>query len=248
MGKPSKRTLHGPGTTSNKPPSTASAASHSGGTASASTAPGQAAMACSTPISTSAAHAAAGNRNGSSAPNMDSGVSTSVTHGTANRLATKPTTDTWPNSSKVSGARARVMVHCSPSSPRRPAPSRCAPAASRCCPAARTLGWGGGGSCTVSSWSRGSEPVAGAPRAASGGACAIRWPLGLLANNTPTATKLSQNPGCKSAHGSLTTTTQNASSHTCGQGQRKPPKRSAATVASMTQVRCAGMPQPENKA
>jgi len=44
---------------------------------------------------------------------MDRGVITSVTQGMAHRLASKPMTDTWPNNSKVSGARAMPTIHCS---------------------------------------------------------------------------------------------------------------------------------------
>jgi hypothetical protein len=44
----------------------------------------------------------------------------------------------------------------------------------------------------------------------------------LEASNTPTATKLSQNPACHNAQGSATTITASASSHTQAQGQRTP--------------------------
>jgi hypothetical protein len=53
-----------------------------------------------------------------------------------------------------------------------------------------------------------------------------RWVVSLapesVANNTPTATKLSQNPACVSAQGSSRTTTAQASSQTVGQGQLTP--------------------------
>ena len=43
-------------------------------------------------------------------------------------------------------------------------------------------------------------------------------------------------------------TTAQASSHTCGQGQRLPARRSRPTVASISTVRCEGTPQPLNSA
>ena len=64
------------------------------------------------------------------------------------------------------------------------------------------------------------------------------------AYNTPTATKLSQKPACSKAQGSTATTAAPASSHTSGQGQRRPPRRSSKTTASISTVRCAGTPQP----
>ena len=69
-----------------------------------------------------------------------------------------------------------------------------------------------------------------------------------VANNTPTATKLSQKPACVNAQGSTATTTAQASSQTVGQGHCRPLRRSAATVASITIVRWAGTPQPLNTA
>ncbi|MNV64010.1 hypothetical protein D3C71_1566340 [compost metagenome] len=68
------------------------------------------------------------------------------------------------------------------------------------------------------------------------------------ANSTPTATKLSQKPGCHSAQGSVSTTAASASSQTWCQGQRAPARRSAATTASIRAVRCAGRPQPLSSA
>ena len=69
-----------------------------------------------------------------------------------------------------------------------------------------------------------------------------------MANSAATATKLSQKPACISAQGSAITTTAQASSHTQGQGQRRPAMRSSATAASISTVRCEGTPQPLNKA
>jgi hypothetical protein len=57
---------------------------------------------------------AASDHNGAhSTPASASGVTTSVTHGMASRLATNPTSDTWPNSSRLSGVSASVTTHCS---------------------------------------------------------------------------------------------------------------------------------------
>ena len=69
-----------------------------------------------------------------------------------------------------------------------------------------------------------------------------------VANSTPTATKLSQKPACVRAQGSSATTTAAVSSQPCGQGQRRPVRRSSATVASIQTVRCDGTPQPLNSA
>ena len=70
----------------------------------------------------------------------------------------------------------------------------------------------------------------------------------VVANNTPTATKLSQKPACISAQGSMATTTAPASNHTWGQGHCRPDLRRQATVANINKVLCAGTPQPLNKA
>ena len=71
---------------------------------------------------------------------------------------------------------------------------------------------------------------------------------GSVANRTPTATKLSQKPACSMAQGSAATTAVQASSNTCGQGQRLPDSRSSATQNSINTVRCDGTPQPLKKA
>ena len=69
-----------------------------------------------------------------------------------------------------------------------------------------------------------------------------------LANSMPTATKLSQKPGCSSAHGCSASTAAQAVSQVACQGQRKPASRSSATAASISTVRCAGTPQPLSSA
>lgn len=124
---------------------------------------------------------------------------TSVTHGIATAFATSPTADTCWNSSRPSGARASVTVHCS-----------------RHIRASRAF----------------------TPMTPASG------PAAPVANNTPTATKLSQKPGCISAHGSRATTSAQVQSQTKGQGQRRPARRSGATAASIHTVRCEGRPQP----
>ena len=58
----------------------------------------------------------------------------------------------------------------------------------------------------------------------------------------------SQNPGCSSAHGSSSATTQAAARSTASSGQRNPALRTSTTVASIHTVRCAGTPQPANTA
>ena len=50
---------------------------------------------------------------GTSAASKASGVTTRVTQGMAMRLASSPTMETCPKSSKASGASAREINHCS---------------------------------------------------------------------------------------------------------------------------------------
>ncbi len=162
------------------------------------------------------AQAATSHSGAADTPARASGVTTSVTQGMASALASRPTTDTWPNSSSVSGVSASVITHCS----RNMAPTLASRRAAR-------------------------VSVEGSPAAAES---AARWLPESVANSTPTATKLNQKPACSSAQGSRVTTTAQASSHTCGQGQRRPDRRSRPTVASIHTVRCAGTPQPLNRA
>jgi len=62
--------------------------------------------------------------------------------------------------------------------------------------------------------------------------------------STPTATKLSQKPGCSHAQGSVISTAPSTTSHCTGQGQWRAPARSHSPRASMSTVRWAGTPQP----
>ena len=64
----------------------------------------------------------------------------------------------------------------------------------------------------------------------------------------PTATNDSQKLACCQAQGSITSTTTPAQHHTRGQGHCTPTVRSTVTAAIIHTVRCAGMPQPDNKA
>src|SRR5882724_8908239 len=59
------------------------------------------------------AQAATSHSGASATPAIAKGVITSVTQGMATALANSPTTDTWPNNSKVSGVKASVITHCS---------------------------------------------------------------------------------------------------------------------------------------
>ena len=188
---------------SRAPPNTAATATTSGACATATLAPGQAASHCRKAISGTSAQAAACQSGAHSAPSTASGVTTTVTHGIASRLASSPTTEACPNSSSVSGVSARVTTHCSRSK----------------------------------AFNRPLTPVAPAPAAPES-----------VAKSTPTATKLSQKPACSQAHGSNASTSAQASSHVSHHGQRTPTSRSAASVASISTVRCAGTPQPLNSA
>ena len=69
-----------------------------------------------------------------------------------------------------------------------------------------------------------------------------------MRNNIPTATKLNQKPACNKAHGSHTLTTTAASNHCSSKGQRNVFTRSQQAAINMMTVRCAGTPQPLNKA
>lgn len=83
-----------------------------------------------------------------------------------------------------------------------------------------------------------SRRAAGPARAAASGRAKP------VVKRMPTAAKLSQKPACISAHGSAATTTAAISSHTIGQGQRRPERRSSDAAASIQTVRCEGTPQP----
>ena len=88
-----------------------------------------------------------------------------------------------------------------------------------------------------------------APRRAARVAAVPLWGSSApVANSTPTATKLSQKPACIKAHGSTAITTAQALNQCAGHGQRRPVRRSKATVASIHTVRWEGTPQPLNSA
>ena len=94
-----------------------------------SVASGRPAHHCSNTESTCTAQAAASHSGAKATPNIASGVTTSVTHGIATALASRPTSDTCWNSSRLSGASASVMTHCSRKKPSRrdEAPARGSP-------------------------------------------------------------------------------------------------------------------------
>ena len=156
---------------------------------------------------------------------MASGVTSSVTHGIATALASSPTSETWLNSSSDSGVSASVTTHCSRTARRSPPPE---------------LASSAGQNPGLSAFFKLKVPVAPVAWA--------RVAPESVANNTPTATNDSQNPACIKAHGSSATTTAMASSQVCNQGHCRPLWRSSTTVASIQMVRCAGTPQPENRA
>ena len=67
-------------------------------------------------------------------------------------------------------------------------------------------------------------------------------------NNMPTAMNDSQNPACRTAHGSHSSTAVSASAITSRQSARRPRWRRISTTASINRVRCAGTPQPAIRA
>jgi hypothetical protein len=69
-----------------------------------------------------------------------------------------------------------------------------------------------------------------------------------VAINTPTATKLNQKPGYNKAQGSQVSTTAQAVNQTHAPCHWRADKRNKTTTHSMSKVRCAGTPQPLNKA
>jgi hypothetical protein len=71
------------------------------------------------------------------------------------------------------------------------------------------------------------------------------WPVAI---KIPTATKLSQKPGCNMAQGSHVSTTAPAKAQTKCPGQSRADSLSSTTTANIHIVRCAGTPQPLNKA
>jgi hypothetical protein len=66
--------------------------------------------------------------------------------------------------------------------------------------------------------------------------------------STPTATKLSQKPGCIHAQGSHASTTAIAAAAKVYQGHTRPLKRNTTASPSINTVRCAGTPHPANTA
>ena len=183
------------------------------------------------------AAAANSHSGGSSNPAKASGVTTSVTHGMASRLATKPTSEICWKMTSVSGASPSVASACARSRPLDAWQAwRHSPTA-----AARTRGQAPCGG------SAGSGIRSGPPSAAASSGRCGRAALP-EAINSPTATKDSQKPGCSSAQGSRAVTTAAAASSTSGAGQRRPAWASAAAVASIHTVRWAGTPQPANAA
>ena len=108
-----QRSLAGSGAISNRPAPMASTLAHQAGCGKAQTAPGHVASHCSKLIKGSMAVAASAAAVGTSAASNASGVTIKVTQGIATRLASKPTMETCPNSSKPSGASASEISHCS---------------------------------------------------------------------------------------------------------------------------------------
>ena len=143
---------------------------------------------------------------GQTTPSMAKGVTTKVTQGIANKLANKPTKDTWPKNSSVNGAKAQVIAACSRNKPQAPR-SKATPQIGNSSAPHRCLMVFGTKSVRNSSVSRSTIPAGGVR------SCALCWPEAI---NTPTATKLSQNPGCNKAHGSSVNTTAPANSQMSG--------------------------------
>ena len=77
---------------------------------------------------------------------------------------------------------------------------------------------------------------------------APRSPFRSEAMSTPTATKLNQKPGCNKAHGSQTKTAAQAINQTKAPCHWRAESLSTTTTKSISKVRCAGKPQPLNKA
>ena len=98
---------------SKAPPATPATPAHKGTAATDRVANGKAASACNSAASGRKAQAATSHSGGTTTPAKASGVTTSVTQGMAIRLARNPTTETCPNSSRLSGVSASVTTACS---------------------------------------------------------------------------------------------------------------------------------------
>ena len=112
-GRPKARTPQGSRVAINTPPSTPAAPAQTGAAATDTVANGKLASHPSPAASGRSAHAAASHSAGRTTPPSASGVTTSVTQGIATRLASSPTTDIWPNSSRLKGVSASVTTPCS---------------------------------------------------------------------------------------------------------------------------------------
>ena len=108
-----KRNCHGRRMASKPPPNKTSTPAHNGAAGKNTTAQGQLASHCSPAARGCKAHAASDHNGAHTTPASARGVTTSVTHGMASKLAANPTSDTWPNSSRLSGVSASVTTHCS---------------------------------------------------------------------------------------------------------------------------------------
>ena len=96
---------------------------------------GQAAIHSSMALSNCSKSAASNHKGGSSTPSKASGVTSTVTSGTASMLASTPAMENWPNISMARGVSASTTTHC-----------WCRKARMACQTRARQ--WGAGGACS----------------------------------------------------------------------------------------------------
>ncbi|MNT33511.1 hypothetical protein D3C72_1694430 [compost metagenome] len=98
---------------SNAPPATAAMPAHSGAAGKNTTAQGHCASQYNRAVKGCKLSAARLHSGAHNTPANASGVTTSVTHGIATRLAANPTTETCPNNNRLNGESASVTTHCS---------------------------------------------------------------------------------------------------------------------------------------
>src|SRR3990167_8292459 len=209
-GMPSTRQRQGNRMATKPPPSTPATAHHNGAAATLREASGQWASHCKNAASSPTDPAATSQMGAYSTPSMATGVTSKVTQGMASALASKPTNETWLNSSSDKSVSAIVTTHCSRAARHRPAKGLTSHGRQNQCSA---------------SFCESNLPLAPVSRTSSAPES--------VANNTPTATNDNQKPPCISAQGSTATTTAMASSQICCQGHCLPLCRSSTTVASI---------------
>ncbi len=206
IGAASSRTRQGKGSIRTAPPASPATSAQAGGVATCTLASGQRASQASSHSKGFNADAASCQSGGNAMPSRVSGVTTSVTQGSATRLDNSPTSETCWNATSVSGASPMLATTCARTPPRSPAATRRARRRAMSRPRPRVASAGQGAKPATM---RDSGP--GSPAGASGGPSASASPAGAPGRtgpvaraaartgsdtiSNPTAANDSQNPG-----------------------------------------------------